>query len=102
MNAAAGPAPQAPPESVLATPELQRRPGRPAQHGLENDALLRLTDALAAAPDNLLQVLAETYHGLSRFDAAFPLFDELVDLNERLHGPDDARSLLARLEATHD
>jgi serine/threonine-protein kinase len=80
----------------------------PSRHGGQWPNVLQLLDSSRKTlPDKfnddpetkirLLQVLAETYHGLSRFDAAFPLFDELVELNERLHGPDDSRSLLARL-----
>ena len=56
--------------SVIATGELERRPGRPPQHALENDALLRLTDALAAAPDTLLQVLADTILEVCRAGSA--------------------------------
>ena len=47
-------------EAVIATGELARRPSREPQHAIENQALLRLMDALAGAPDTILQRLATT------------------------------------------
>ena len=44
----------------------------------------------------LLQVLADTYGQLNRFDVAMPLHAELVLLNAELFGDADRRSLMAR------
>jgi serine/threonine-protein kinase len=45
----------------------------------------------------ILDVLAETYHELNRFDVSFPLFDELVAMSEREFGSDDKRTIAAKL-----
>ncbi|WP_088279391.1 serine/threonine-protein kinase [Ideonella sp. A 288] len=45
----------------------------------------------------LLQVLADTYHLLNRFDISMPLFDELVALSTQRYGADDPRTVRARL-----
>lgn len=60
MEAAASSKTAPPDIPVVATAELERRASRPAQHALENEALLRLMDALAAQPDSILDVLADT------------------------------------------
>ncbi|MDE2050633.1 MAG: PAS domain S-box protein [Gammaproteobacteria bacterium] len=49
----------APLESILITEELHRRASRPPDHAAENRALAALAQALADAPDTILQVLAE-------------------------------------------
>jgi PAS domain S-box-containing protein len=49
----------APLESILITGQLERRTSRPPDHQGENRALAALAQALAEAPDTILQVLAE-------------------------------------------
>ncbi|MCU0760622.1 MAG: PAS domain-containing protein [Steroidobacteraceae bacterium] len=56
--------------AVVATAELARRATRPPQHALENDALLRVMDALATDPEAILQVLADTILGACRAGSA--------------------------------
>ena len=56
QNSAASPAP---PEPILFTEELNRRPSRAPDYATENRALLTLTLALADFPDTILQTLAE-------------------------------------------
>jgi PAS domain S-box-containing protein len=50
----------APLEQVLCTEELWRRPRRPPDYETENRALGKLVDALARAPQTILQTLADT------------------------------------------
>ncbi|HEV7138249.1 MAG TPA: PAS domain S-box protein [Steroidobacteraceae bacterium] len=61
--AAAGAVPPAdaiaPLESILITEQLHERPSRPPDHAAENHTLAALVQALADAPDTILQVLAE-------------------------------------------
>ncbi len=57
-------------ESVIATGELAQRPSRQPQHAIENEALLRLMDALAAAPATILQRLAATIVDICRAGSA--------------------------------
>jgi len=47
-------------EAVLCTEELDRRPARPPNFESENRALLRLVQALADSPRNILQTLADS------------------------------------------
>ena len=49
----------APLESILITEQLELRKSRPPDHHAENRALTALAQALADAPDTILQVLAE-------------------------------------------
>ena len=80
----------------------------PSHHGGQWPTVMQLLDSSRQSlPDRfrddpltkmrLLQVLADTYHGLSRFDAAFPLHDELVALTERQFGTEDPRTLVAKV-----
>ena len=46
----------------------------------------------------LLQVLADTYHDLNRFDVAVPMYSEIVATRSQRHGPADRRVLLARFD----
>jgi hypothetical protein len=46
--------------SMLSTAELDRRPSRPADPATENQALIGLAQALATAPETILQKLADT------------------------------------------
>jgi PAS domain S-box-containing protein len=46
-------------ESVVITERLYERPSRPPDHEVENSALAALVQALADAPDRILQVLAD-------------------------------------------
>lgn len=48
-----------PHEAILITEQMQQRTSRPPDHGAENEALGALIQALADAPDTILQVLAE-------------------------------------------
>ncbi len=70
MDAAGPSMPIAAGGPVLATQELDQRTRRPVQHLLENEALLRLTDVLASAPETLLQRLADTLVDVCRSGSA--------------------------------
>jgi len=60
----------APLESILITEQLQQRPSRPPDYQAENQALAALVQALADAPDTILQVLAEKTLELLRIGSA--------------------------------
>ena len=60
----------APLDAVLVTEHLHGRPSRAADHEAENLALAALVQALADAPDTILQVLAETACALLRSGSA--------------------------------
>jgi PAS domain S-box-containing protein len=57
-------------ESVLSTAELSRRPSRPPDYASENRALIALAKEMAASPDGILQMLAETALVLCRAHSA--------------------------------
>ena len=57
-------------ESVISTAELSRRPSRFPDHVAENHALIDLAQTMAAAPDRILQKLAETALDLCRAHSA--------------------------------
>jgi signal transduction histidine kinase/CheY-like chemotaxis protein len=46
-------------DSVIATPELSRRPFRPPNHEAENRALVALAQEMASSPDGVLQRLVD-------------------------------------------
>ncbi|MEO6192565.1 MAG: ATP-binding protein [Thermoanaerobaculia bacterium] len=46
-------------DSVIATPELSRRPPRPPDHAGENGALVALAEEIATSPEGILQRLVE-------------------------------------------
>jgi signal transduction histidine kinase len=46
-------------DSVIATPELSRRPPRPPDHETENGALVALAEEIATSPEGILQRLVE-------------------------------------------
>lgn len=58
------------PVSAVSTAELSRRPSRAPDHESENRALIDLAKELAAAPDGILQKLAETALSLCRAHSA--------------------------------
>ena len=58
------------PISALSTAELSRRPSRPPDHESENRALIALAKEMAAAPDGILQKLAEAALSLCRAHSA--------------------------------
>ena len=70
MHTAAKSTAASPRDAVIITHELDARPGRVPQHALENQALLQLLDALAAAPDSILQRLAAAIAELCRAGSA--------------------------------
>jgi serine/threonine-protein kinase len=81
----------------------------PDRHGGTWPTVLQLLDASRVslpgqfADDpatrlRLLQVLADTYHQLNRFDVAMPLRDEQVALSTQLLGASDPSTLRARSE----
>jgi len=81
----------------------------PERHGGTWPTVLQLLDASRVslpgqfADDpatrlRLLQVLADTYHELNRFDVAMPLREEQVALSTRLLGADDPATLRAMSE----
>jgi signal transduction histidine kinase len=57
-------------DEVLVTAELDRRPSRPPDHAAENRALVALAEALADAPQTILQRLVDTALALCRADSA--------------------------------
>ena len=56
--------------SMLSTAELDRRPSRPPDLAAENQALIALAQALATAPETMLQKLADTALVLCRAHSA--------------------------------
>jgi PAS domain S-box-containing protein len=58
------------PVSALSTAELSRRPSRPPDYESENRALIALANEMAAAPDGILQKLAEAALSLCRAHSA--------------------------------
>jgi PAS domain S-box-containing protein len=58
------------PVSALSTAELSRRPSRPPDHASENHALIALAKEMAAAPERILQKLADTALSLCRAHSA--------------------------------
>ena len=82
MNTASAPVPL---ESILRTEELNRRPIRAPDYATENRALLALTQALADAPNTILQSLAEKIlEALKVGSAGVSL---LTDNEERFYWP---------------
>src|SRR6185437_12586207 len=57
-------------ESILCTPELQRRPSRPPDYEKENRALVALMSALADSPSTIFETLAETILDITECDSA--------------------------------
>lgn len=46
-------------ETVISTPQLTRRPARPADYAAENKALIALSRAMVSSPNDILRKLAE-------------------------------------------
>jgi PAS domain S-box-containing protein len=57
-------------ESILCTPELQRRPSRPPDYEKEHRALVALMSALADSPSTIFETLAETILDITECDSA--------------------------------
>lgn len=57
-------------ESILCTPELQRRPSRPPDYEKEHRALVALMSALADSPSTIFETLAETILEITECDSA--------------------------------
>ncbi|HJP92815.1 MAG TPA: ATP-binding protein [Pyrinomonadaceae bacterium] len=57
-------------ESILCTPELQRRPSRPPDYEKERRALVTLMSALADSPSTIFETLAETILDITQCDSA--------------------------------
>jgi len=57
-------------ESILCTPELQRRPSRPPDYEKERRALVALMSALADSPTTIFETLAETILDITQCDSA--------------------------------
>lgn len=57
-------------EAILCTEELARRPSRPPDYETENRALAALVQALADAPQTILQTLADTLLKVFKADSA--------------------------------
>ena len=57
-------------ESILCTPELQRRPSRPPDYEKERRALVALMSALADSPRTIFETLAETILDITQCDSA--------------------------------
>jgi hypothetical protein len=62
--------PAAPPESIVCTDELLKRPGRSPDHSKENSALAALVSALADPPGTILQTLADKIREILDADSA--------------------------------
>ena len=71
--------------SMLSTAELDRRPSRPADLAAENQALIALAQAMATAPETILQKLADTALILCRAQSAGLSFLEELDRKRRFH-----------------
>ena len=71
--------------SMLSTAELDRRPSRPADLAAENQALIELAQALATAPETILQKLADTALVLCRAHSAGLSLLEEPDQKRRFH-----------------
>ena len=71
--------------SMLSTAELDRRPSRPADLAAENQALIALAQALATAPETMLQKLADTALVLCRAHSAGLSLLEEPDQKRRFH-----------------
>ena len=56
--------------SAISIDELSRRPSRPPDHAAENRALVALAQKMAASPDGILQMLADTALTLCRAHSA--------------------------------
>ncbi|MBT9494868.1 MAG: serine/threonine protein kinase [Paucibacter sp.] len=83
----------------------------PDKHGGESPNVLQLLEKsrqeLAekfkdepATKARLLEVLAKTYEGLSRYDLAGPLAEQWIALTAQTYGEDDPRTINARLKLT--
>lgn len=57
-------------DAVIATEELNQRPSRPPDHAEEAQALLTLTQALSAHPEEIFQQLCLTARKLTRAESA--------------------------------
>ena len=57
-------------ESILCTPELQRRPSRPPDYEKEHRALVALMSALADSPSTIFETLAQTILDITECDSA--------------------------------
>jgi PAS domain S-box-containing protein len=71
--------------SMVSTAELDRRPSRPADLTAENQALIALAQALATAPETILQKLADTALVLCRAHSAGLSLLEESDQKRRFH-----------------
>ena len=71
--------------SMLSTAELDRRPSRPADLAAENQALIALAQAMATAPETILQKLADTALVLCRAHSAGLSLLEEPDQKRRFH-----------------
>ena len=71
--------------SMLSTAELDRRPSRPPDLAAENQALIALGQALATAPETILQKLADTALVLCRAHSAGLSLLEEPDQKRRFH-----------------
>ena len=57
-------------QSVIVTDALNDRPSRPPDYQAESGALVAMAQAIASAPEDILQTLAETTLGLCKADSA--------------------------------
>src|SRR5271163_3958377 len=60
----------APPESIVCTEELRRRPWRPPDFEKENRALVALVTALSHSASTIFQTLAETILDVTQCDSS--------------------------------
>jgi PAS domain S-box-containing protein len=72
-------------QSVLSLAELSRRPSRLPDHAAENRALIALAQEMAAAPEDILQKLADTALTLCRAHSAGLSLLEEGDQKSRFH-----------------
>jgi hypothetical protein len=57
-------------DSILCTEELRHRTWRPPDYEKENGALVALLKALLHSPDDILQILAETFLDITKCDCS--------------------------------
>ena len=72
-------------KSMLSTAELNRRPSRPPNYEAENEALIALAREMAAAPEGILQKLADTALTLCRAHSAGLSLLEEGDQKKNFH-----------------
>jgi hypothetical protein len=87
-------------ETILCTDELERRPRRAPDFERENHALVTLTQALSAAPEDILQTLADTILRVCGCGSAGVSLLSTDDGGKRFYWPAIAGSWKAHIRLT--